>query len=85
MKLYTTKNNPGCEVVEQKLHEMSLAYEAVDAPAVTDILHTEDLPVLVDEHETIVGTKKILEHLEQLRPLQKQWYKYQSDVCYTDD
>lgn len=85
MKLYTTKNNAACEAVEQKLHEMVLAYEAVDAATVTDSLHGEELPVLVDEHETFVGTKKILNHLEQLRELQKQWYKYQSDACYCDD
>ena len=64
MKLYTTKNNAACQAVQQKLHEMSLAYESIDAATVTDILHTEDLPVLVDEHETFVGTKTILEHLE---------------------
>lgn len=72
MKLYTTKNNAACQEVEQKLREMSLAYETVDAATVTDILRAEDLPVLLDEHQTYVGTKQIFEHLEQLRQLQKQ-------------
>lgn len=86
--LYRKEDCPSCKAIQETLESMSLAHKVVivndENRNQTEIPGNISLPVLRDGDETISGNRKILDHLEELEDFKKEWYKFQSDVCYCD-
>lgn len=86
---YRTKNCPGCQSIQETLEEMVLAHRVVIVEKGED--SWEQLPggvtppVLVDDKETIQGSKNIVKRLEKLEKFKALWEKFQSDACYCDE
>ena len=88
MTFYRTTNCPGCQAVEDTLNDLVMACRYVNLDSRNGLppeLAGRRLPLLVDGDKIIEGSRPILAHLEKLADFKKQWYKYQSDVCYCDD
>jgi len=86
---YRTKNCPGCQSIQDTLEEMVLAHKVVmiekGEESWQKLPEGTKPPVLVDEKETIQGSKNIVEHLEKLEKFKALWEKFQSDACYCDE
>jgi hypothetical protein len=89
IQFFRSKNDPGSRDIEGTLRDMSLACEIVTVENKDDIPDSVSKdarpPFMLDEGTLYQGSGAIVDHLNELKAFQKQWYKYQSDVCYCDD
>ena len=75
-------------MIQETLDEMAIACRSValdDRHELPEDLRGRKLPLLVDQDRVFQGGEAIIGHLSELEKFKKQWYKYQSDVCYCED
>lgn len=90
--MITFYRNTGCRDcarIAEKLREMSLAHDVVeagtDAPDRKGREERQQLPCLKDDDKVIEGHGRIAEYIEQLEQFKGEWDKFQSDACYCDE
>lgn len=84
---YSLKNDVNSEEIEDVLKETKTAHEVITVEDKNDsrIPKGKQPPLLVHDQQVVQGAADIFKYLQELKEYEKQWYKFQSDACYTDD
>lgn len=88
IKLYLKAPCALSDRIEQKLKQLVTAHQVIDVAgeASIDGLPADiEFPVLKEGSQIVHGVAAIDAYLANLESVMRDWQKYQSDSCYSDD
>ena len=88
LTLYRTPEDELGLQIENKLRDIVIAHNVKiihTREEIPDDMEYDSLPVLIDNGNCISGETELIQHIEVLKKLMKDWDKFQSDACFMDD
>ncbi len=88
IKLYRKTSCPLSDRIAKKLTSLVIAHQIIDmagAASIDGLPDEIEFPVLKDGNQIIHGVAAIDAYLAKLENVMRDWQKYQSDSCYSDD
>jgi len=86
LKLYRTEKCPECDRAQELLQDINYPHETIIISSAEGTnKQITQVPALHDDNRYFQGMDAVLEYIEELRHLKKQWDKFQGDSCYCSD
>ncbi len=87
IKLYRKTPCALTDRIEQKLKQLVVAHQIIDVTdePIEGLPADIEFPVLKEGNQIVHGDTAIDAYLVNLESVMRDWQKYQSDSCYSDD
>lgn len=85
---YRTEHSKLADQVDEALDDMVIAHKTivvVDDNELPDTTKGHELPVLLDNGDTVSGEENLKARLKELKRIMELWDKFKSDACFIDD
>lgn len=85
VELFRPPESELADELESCLRDMVAAYRSVEIESPDSLEFADELPVIRHGDDVVVGEGALLEYVDELQDLLREWDRFGSDACYIEE